>query len=60
MKEKYQWDSPYEWLEWAVENYKINEYQLLELIEKNINSDQIQEMFEEEMDRSKYFELKEE
>lgn len=51
----YKFDNAHEWLDYAVKNGKIGTAELLTLIHNNVDSDEIQFNFQEEMDDDGYF-----
>lgn len=52
----YRWKSPYEWLEDAIYERKISANEALAALMEFIDSDEIQDVFQAEMERDGYFE----
>lgn len=51
----YKWSHAFEWLESAVQHGRIGKESLMELIAEHVDSDAIQDAFQEEMDSDGYF-----
>lgn len=61
MKEpKYKWSNPHDWLSHAVWEGKILHGELMALINECIDADDIQDRFQDEMDKDGYFEAEDE
>lgn len=52
----YRWESPYEWLEDAIHDRKVSANEALYALMEFIDPDNIQEIFQAEMERDGYFE----
>lgn len=54
-QKKYRWSNPHEWLQEAVAKKQINTNDLLTLINQSVDGDQIQDLFQNDMDKDGYF-----
>jgi hypothetical protein len=53
---RYEWDSPYEWLmEYAAKLDTSKLYQEFGVVAEKLDSDQIQDLYQDDMERSGYF-----
>jgi hypothetical protein len=51
----YKFNNPHDWLDFAVMEQEISAMELLSFIHKTVSSDDIQDVFQSEMDEDGYF-----